>query len=750
MEKRESKILKKILLNTKSLINIDIHRALFLLFRNIFIKEKENSEANQTNIEIILDKINSLINNANDKITNEYKKSNFDNILKFVRGQNKIYAGEIIENILIIIFSLAFESNKINTFGKYLYNNIDRFKNTKEKTKEENFGNWFQTDKFKPQELKSITKILEEDVSFDRVIEKELDAYQKENVFYDFLAKIYFEKYKVKRVNPKIRNYFNGEITDEINIGNKNIDSTIYENEISKTYYTAIFNCYYYKRMLGKGDNLSIKLAKSFFIQVFIYYQNSHSPLMEYIHKSKTNEDLAIIPFCYELIGAGIQSQFAGIISSPARVEPRINEINFMQNVLKEEGILELAKILIFNKQIKIIDFSKSALKSSFLDFLSTELKLFNNDSIEELNLSYNYIKEDAEKYLVEIISKLRGLKTINLSSNELKNGLAPFFVMLKNLYREGKTKLENLILNKCVLDDISFYELGEMLKSKYCKLKVLIINMNNIPSNVNFIKKLKKNRSLTEIYFNQCDLGNREADDMMRVINLTNIEDLYLHKNRFNNFNDCLRMLYRTKLILDGQEIQSTVHEDATLYNIDISSNDYLNRNENHIKLIEDLIDKTNLYCIDISHILFGAEPNKTMKDIETNPEKITDYQNAVYKLRDILNNEQGRQIQIMKDIHTSEVTIKRIEKEKKFGEKYPKNIEDEIDLVIEDNNSKYPIFLKERARKIIVDNVNNFQDKNYKEAQKELEEYMTLKKNRKLLAHLKESKSKRKLILI
>ena len=62
----------------------------------------------------------------------------------------------------------------------------------------------------------------------------------------------------------------------------------------------------------------------------------------------------------------------------------------------------------------------------------------------------------------------LRGLKTLNISNNYLKCGLAPFFVSLKNLYRQKKSKLETLILFNCYLDDISFYELGELLKSKY------------------------------------------------------------------------------------------------------------------------------------------------------------------------------------------------------------------------------------------------------------------------------------------
>ena len=88
---------------------------------------------------------------------------------------------------------------------------------------------------------------------------------------------------------------------------------------------------------------------------------------------------------------------------------------------------------------------------------------------------------------------------------------------------------MENLYLNNCLLDDIAFYELGELLESQYCNLKKLYLNQNNIPSNSNFLKKLKKNRSLTEIYFSEGNIGNNSSDDIMRVISNCQLNYLYL-----------------------------------------------------------------------------------------------------------------------------------------------------------------------------------------------------------------------------
>lgn len=151
--------------------------------------------------------------------------------------------------------------------------------------------------------------------------------------------------------------------------------------------------------------------------------------------------------------------------------------------------------------------------------------KYFNNNFVEELNLSSNYLKEDSSQTLEYIISHFKKLKTLNLSSNNLKIGISSLLITLKNLYRKRETNLENLYLNNCQLDDIAFYELDELFKNKYCNLKKLYLNQNNIPSNSNFLKKLKKNRSLTEIHFSGGNIGNSNIDDIMRVISNSHLD---------------------------------------------------------------------------------------------------------------------------------------------------------------------------------------------------------------------------------
>ena len=750
----------------KTIIDTKIYKFLFILMKNIFLKNEysttKSMEASDS-LNFWIKEINEKLLRNKNKISKEYSKENLINILKFVKTQNKIFAAEILENILIIIFSYAFQTNKENTFGKYIFNNMQRLKDKKN----EDFAHWFIPEKFNQEQfddikdMNSIKDLLENDIFIQD--KNDLTEFQKRNTLYYFLLELHMEKYSnlKYKTKKKFLSYINGERIDnfceEINKDETEDTKTALDIESTKTYYSTIYDKYYFNEELGKDIKYPISVLRAFFISVYIYYQNKHSPLMKYIKKSKDEddnqkEDLAIIPFEYDLTGAIIESQFSGIIMAPTRIEPRITELILVQNILKEKGFLELSKVFLFNKNIKVVDFHQSAIKSHQIESLNNGLGIFDNYTLEELNISYNYIKDDCEEFLSKILSHLKGLKTINLSTNDLKNGIAPFLITLKNLYRKKKIKLENLILNKCILDDVSFYQLGELLKSKYCRLKNLYLNMNYIPSNVDFLKKLKKNKSLTEIYLNKSNIGNSDIDSTLRIINNTNIEFLYLYKNRFNNFDDCIRMLYRTKLVLAKEEKEKgekIIRDDSSLYNLDLSNNDYCGKNIEQIKLIEKIVEETTLYCIDISHILYGNDPNRILNSAEK-----TDFQNYVIEFKNNLDSKKKEYIQTVEEIHIHEIDYEKLNEFKK--EEFYDKIEKEIAEIIKEENSKYPIYLRERARKLLIDKRELFdKDKKLsyremKEKEQNLAKYMELKRSLNNLIKLKEKKSKKKLILI
>jgi len=494
------------------------------------------------------------------------------------------------------------------------------------------------------------------------------------------------------------------------------------------------------KDNIGKVSEIPISLFKAFLISVYIYYQNKKSPLIKYIHESDNNKKLNIIPFEYNLSEYVIDSGFSSIIFSPIRIEPRIEHFKMYKNHLKENSLLEFSKALLFNKNIKKIDFHHCMLKSYCINYFNF-FSIFNNYSIEELNISFNYLEEDSSEFLAHLILNLKNLKVIILYSNELKSGISSFLIVLKNLYRKQKTKLESLYLNNCYLDDIAFYELGELLKNKYCKLKNLCLNSNNIPSNVKFLKKLKKNNSLIQIYFN-----NSYIENIMKVISNTSINCLYLNKNKITNISQLIRIIYRTKLI--KSEDGKVFRDESYFYNLDLSDNQCYNKNKAKIDIFKQAIKETTLYCLDFCRILYNPEPVH-LKLSEKNKE----YRKAIDSLITNLKEEKNKYDKIIYEENCLNVDIKRINKienEELFIE-----MEEDINELINNEEIKFPlcikkklpklIFKNEKARKKILheDELNNNE---YNKIINDLEKYIKLKLFRQNLQKFESEKKEKK----
>ena len=99
----------------KCLIDRTLYKALFYLFKYLFLNDKKtiSSKKAKKKLDSIIITINKKIIKKEEYYINlEYSKKNFLNIFRFIKSQNIIYASDIIENIMIIIFSLSFKANK--------------------------------------------------------------------------------------------------------------------------------------------------------------------------------------------------------------------------------------------------------------------------------------------------------------------------------------------------------------------------------------------------------------------------------------------------------------------------------------------------------------------------------------------------------------------------------------------------------------------------------------------------------------
>ena len=745
---------QKIINDPKELINENIYIFLFNLFKCIFIKRKKNQEL-ENKINEFIKYINQNIIRDEDKyISREYSKKNFENIIDFVKSQNTLYAGDIIEGILIYIFSYAFESEKDNTFSKYLYNNLYKIKDPN------NYDliSMFKEERFFPNELHNLSRLLDLDGTWEDRINDKISEAQDNCVLFNFLTNIFIEKYinikDLKKNNNSMYYIYRGKldnqkISDIIYNKLKDISSTVLDRDITINSIMSLASNLFFPREFGKVNKINIRLIRAFFIQVFIYYQNKNSPLMKYINRDE-EEQYDPIPFVYDLRGACVEGRFSLIILSPLKIEPNINRVSLSQNNLRECGLYEMGKVILFNKNIKIIEFNTHLLRTNFLEFLNNSLAIFDNNSVEVLNISFNYLKDNCEEYLAKLITYFKGLKTINLNNNELKRGISSFLIVLKDLYRKGKTKLETLFINKCLLDDASYYELGELLKCKYCKLKKLYLNFNTLPANINFLKKLKKNKSLTEIFINKNDIGNNDVDDLLRVMSNTEARYIYLFKNKISSPNKFLNILYRTILIKqDDNDDNEILADDSYLMNLDLSNNELMNKNQALIKLISKLFEKTTLYCLDISHILYGLSPEK--RKITNDNAK---YRKGVDDLKNYLEKDKKIYNKVIKKIRDNEVDINRM-KDENSEEMFNVLEQKEIEDIINDEKAKFPVFLKEKAYNIIKreekndlkDIINEYGIRNIEE---KLVNYLIVKRSEKNLNEFVKIRKAKKLILI
>ena len=753
----------------KAFLHEKIYLFIYTLLKNIFIVGKDKNKNNliTNKLYIWINYINSKIIKTPEKyIDKEYSIKNLRNILMFTESQNSKYCGDIIEQILIIIFSKAFRTEKNNTINKYIFNQLTLIY----EHRNHEFFNWIKNENLNKDEFNNLEKLFDIDGKEDEVTSDSLKR-QENSIFYNFLRFILKKKYIStiyiydKRKNKNMFFINNGDcfyyymslliynktklyVSKKQNENRKNnlndeLEIPVLDKDILKNSIIRIMNNL--KNKLSDANKPFNQLIRCFFTQVFIYYQNRHSPLLNYIYPSN---NLSAIPFTYDLQSAAVEGRLLYVIIGPLKVGDFVTNVYLKWNNIRECGLYELGKYCAFSNNVKLIECDTCLLRSYYLGFLTEAMGLFNNFSVEEINFSSNVFKEDFNDGLIRIIKKFKNLKTLNLGSVEIHKNFGPFFVVLKKLYRQKKTKLETLILNKSTLNDSSLYELGELLKCKYCKLKKIYINNSPIPWNINFLKKLKLNRSLEEVYLSKCEINDSSVNDISKIISFSNIRTLYIPKNKLNNFNNFLRILYRTKIIKKEQNnIKNIMNGDTVLINLDLSSNDFYIKNPYHINLLKKILQNTSLFCLDMCHILLGNNPDRKSNDNDN-----MDYLKGVEDLKSYLIKQKYDYTHTIKVIRKSKRDISKfnyLENEKIKGKEKSKEFMDSIN---KNENSIYPIFMKKQAKKIIEqENEKNQKEEKYNKNDIDtLANYLILENSKFNLKEQEIKENNKKLIII
>ena len=257
----DSKILIKIINDSKLLINKEINTFLYCLIIRIFLKKrnkKASIKANE-NLKLFIDKINKeIIKDINKKISEEYTTNNLSNIFEFVNTQNTLFASEIIENILIVIFSFAFKTEKIYSFGKLLYNDMELIK----KLNNLDLINWLLLNKFNEnvigREKENFKMFLESDFSAKNNVQSKNQNKNKNQLeqinktmnqpIISLILNINNEKFEISNNDKKKEN--------------KILAKTKSNSKIPLSYLELITN-YFFKGEIGKVSKIPISIFKA-------------------------------------------------------------------------------------------------------------------------------------------------------------------------------------------------------------------------------------------------------------------------------------------------------------------------------------------------------------------------------------------------------------------------------------------------------------------------------------------------------
>ena len=603
----------------QNIINKESYLFLYSLLKSIFIIDTENRKEKNNKLEEFM----KIIKEKYEiELRREYSKENFENIIKFVKTHNVIYGGEILENILLKLFSSIMKIPQKETINKYIYYNLQNVFGIKNKMIQ--------------KQIKEV-ELIQNFISYDRIYPDEL---KNKDIFFQipytpiptdfeyFLTLIY--KLKLDSVKNE-KNKFN-DITHKLFEYSKKYHSgkeekNIIQNSIIE--FDSKINQVYENYNKNKQDNFinqNISVISYFFFTLFVNYQTINSRLIKFSNKKK--DKLSSVPYEINFMGSSMKGIYASLMFTPMRQDNRINIISMAENDFAELGMLEMGKTIVFNHHLKVINYSKNRLYSHYFYYFNNASKIFDNDSVEEINLYNNFFKDDIDDYLCDILKKFKNLKTLNLSNNRIGSGISKFCNRLNLYYRQKKTKLERLNLNKCTLNKSSLYELCECLKSKSCKLKYLYLNINYINdfNSEPLLIAIKKNNSLRELYLSRNFIGNSSTQNIGKVISRfrDSLEVIYLNQNEIKNNDNLLRIASRTKVVYSSKEDRNKLliklDENPSLKNLDLSKNAINIRNKKQIFLLEQIINDTYLSCFDYSLILQTFDPDPKKENYENN----------------------------------------------------------------------------------------------------------------------------------
>lgn len=359
------------------------------------------------------------------------------------------------------------------------------------------------------------------------------------------------------------------------------------------------------------------------------------------------------------------------------------NYIGYMNKDLVEK----LLEIILSNPNLKRLNFSKNNIGKSEIKKI-LEKYFSENDSIEELDLSYNVFGLELEKemnfdFCWSIIEKNKVLKILNLSSNFIGAEKTHIYG-ITNEFKINKTLHTLNLSNNKIADHLEGFKiLLAALEENH--LKTFDLSQNRIGQNkesftefTNFLGKIKKS-TIENFNLSNNELGNLPEEEILlkffqNLKNLNSIKYLQLDGNYSLKHDNNLFVKNLTHFVNENEIIQ----------NLHISSNN-IGFDKNNIKKLLEMLNNTNIINLNMynSQLSFCEETVNCLCHFITHNKKV--------KNIDLRYNSLGERVHYFKKISEAiqnNNTLETIDLSNNNIEENNKNV-DQLHKILKNNHT-------------------------------------------------------------
>ena len=217
------------------------------------------------------------------------------------------------------------------------------------------------------------------------------------------------------------------------------------------------------------------------------------------------------------LITDDASDSIASVISN----NPEINELYFGNNYLAN-GVLQIVKALEKISKIKVLHFDNNSINESVAEKLAL---VFYNSNIEDLNLSYNNLQ--STKCILEALSKISSLKSLNLSACCMTDAVAEHLAAIIDSNYSLKTiKFQNNYFNTEGILAIA-KSLSRLSTLKILNIRNNVLHTKEAVEAVSLV--LENNRTIEQFYYGENMIQNQASKLMGNLKAISTLVTLYL-----------------------------------------------------------------------------------------------------------------------------------------------------------------------------------------------------------------------------